>query len=98
LAAFAAGEKIRLPVDSTTLKKEDATPPLKTIDDPEERREILKNAFDVDLGSFAEKNVLIFDDIYCSGETLNAVADAITIQGNAENVYALTVTKTRAKR
>jgi predicted amidophosphoribosyltransferase len=96
--ANSIGEKISLPVDSTTLKKEDSTPPLKTIDDPEERREILKSAFNVDLGSFAEKNVLIFDDIYRSGETLNAVADAITIQGNAKNIYALTVTKTRAKR
>ena len=87
-----------LSVDNTTLKKNEATPPLKTIDDPEARREILKKAFDVDAGSLKGKNILIFDDIYRSGETLNAVSDAIQQQGNAENVYVLTVTKTRVKK
>jgi predicted amidophosphoribosyltransferase len=85
-------------VDNTTLKKNEATPPLKTIDDPEARREILKNAFSMDADALNGKNILIFDDIYRSGETLNAVSDVIQQQGNAENIYVLTVTKTRVKK
>ncbi|GHU91448.1 hypothetical protein FACS1894174_00040 [Bacteroidia bacterium] len=87
-----------LSVDNTTLKKNEATPPLKTIDDPEARREILKNAFSVETDALKGKNILIFDDIYRSGETLNAVSDVIQQQGNAEKVYVLTVTKTRVKK
>ena len=85
-------------VDYTVLKKNEATPPLKTIDDPEARREILKNAFSVEAGTLKGKNILIFDDIYRSGETLNAVSDVVQQQGNAENVYVLTITKTRVKK
>ncbi|GHT22131.1 hypothetical protein AGMMS4957_11950 [Bacteroidia bacterium] len=88
----------KVPVDNTVLKKNESTPPLKTIDDPEARREILQDAFSVETDTLKGKNVMIFDDIYRSGETLNAVGEVITNQGNADNVYALTVTKTRAKR
>jgi predicted amidophosphoribosyltransferase len=45
-----------------------------------------------------EENVLIFDDIYRSGETLNAISEVIKSQGNANNVYVLSVTKTRVKK
>jgi predicted amidophosphoribosyltransferase len=94
----AISELSDLSVDYAVLKKNEATPPLKTIDDPEARREILKNAFSVEADALKGKNILIFDDIYRSGETLNAVSDVIQQQGNAEKVYVLTVTKTRVKK
>lgn len=96
--ANAIGTLTDLPVDNVVLKKNDATPPLKTIDDPEARREILKDAFSVETDVLKGKTVLIFDDIYRSGETVNTISEVIKNRGNAENVYVLTVTKTRVKK
>ena len=96
--ANAVGTLSDLPVDNVVLKKNDATPPLKTIDDPEARREILKDAFSVETDVLKGKTVLIFDDIYRSGETVNAISEVIKNRGNAKNIYVLTVTKTRVKK
>ena len=92
------GKKSNLAVDNATLKKAELSRPLKTIDDPEERREILKDVFNVEENAFEGRNVLLFDDIYRSGETLNAIASIIKDKGNAKSVSVLTVTKTRTKR
>ena len=87
-----------LTVDSTTLTKLKSTPELKSIEDPDKRREILKDAFGIVSNSLNGKNVLLFDDLYRSGETLNAVCDIIKNKGNAKNVYVVTITKTRSNR
>jgi competence protein ComFC len=92
------GSLTGLQVDFTTLRKVKSTSQLKEMEDPEARREILKDAFSTDFNSLRGKYVLIFDDLYRSGETLNAVCDAITNTGKASRVYALTITKTRSKR
>jgi hypothetical protein len=96
--AKSLGKKCNLPVDFTILKKVKSTPELKGIDDAEQRREILKDAFDVEANSLAGKDVLLFDDLFRSGETLQAATEAILEKGKARNVYVLTITKTRSKR
>ncbi len=87
-----------LPVDFTILSKLKATSQLKEIEEPERRKEILKGVFDIADGILDGVNVLLFDDLYRSGETLNAVCDVVMNKGMAANVYALTITKTRTKR
>ena len=74
------------------------SPQLKEIEDPKQRREILKDAFGMVSNALNGKNVLLFDDLFRSGETLNAVCDIIKNKGNAKNIYVLTITKTRSKR
>lgn len=96
--AKAIGRKVNLPVDFKTLRKTKSTSQLKEIDDPEQRKEILKDAFDIAANSLNGKDVLIFDDLYRSGETLNAVCDILLKKGKARGVYVLTITKTRSKR
>jgi predicted amidophosphoribosyltransferase len=96
--AKAIGTKVNLPVDFKVLKKTKPTSQLKQIDDPEQRKEILKDAFDIATNSLNGKDVLIFDDLYRSGETLNAVCDILLKKGKARGVYVLTITKTRSKR
>ena len=91
--AKSIGEKCNLPVDFTTLKKVKPTSELKGIDDAEKRREILKDAFDVEANSLAGKDVLLFDDLFRSGETLQAATDVLLKKGKARNVYVLTITK-----
>lgn len=84
------------PIDTSSLKKVKSTSQLKNIYDPNERKEILKDAFDIKESCLINKNVLIFDDLYRSGETLNAVCDVIMNKGKARGVYVLTITKTRS--
>lgn len=96
--AKAIGLKCNLPVDFNTLKKIKPTSQLKEIEDPEQRKEVLKDAFTIQNNVLNGKDVLLFDDLYRSGETLNAVCDILLNKGNAKGVYVLTITKTRTKR
>ena len=96
--AKAIGLHCNLPVDFKTLVKLKSTSQLKEIEDPEERKEVLKDAFSIQKNALNGKDVLLFDDLYRSGETLNAVCDILLSVGNARGVYVLTITKTRTKR
>ena len=92
------GRRCNLPIDIDSLKKLKPTSELKRITEPAKRKEVLDGAFSVQNKSLKGKNILLFDDLYRSGETLNAVCNIVTNQGKAKNVYVLTITKTRSKR
>lgn len=96
--AKAIGLHCHLSVDFKTLVKLKSTSQLKEIEDPEERKQVLKDAFSIQKNVLNGKDVLLFDDLYRSGETLNAVCDMLLNIGNARKVYVLTITKTRTKR
>jgi competence protein ComFC len=86
-----------IPTNLQYLKKK-ATPALKSIDDLQVRKEILANAFSVIDKRFKGKTVLLFDDLYRSGETLNAAVKVLREQGEVDKIYVFTITKTRTKR
>ncbi|MBU3964894.1 ComF family protein [Patescibacteria group bacterium] len=92
------GEKLKLKVDYDYLLKIRPTSQLKSVDDPEERRKILADVFQVKDQRYAGKKVLLFDDLYRSGETLNVATQIITDSGHINNIYVLTITKTRSKK
>lgn len=75
-----------------------STQQLKNVTDPEERKRLLEGLYDVEPGKTEGKKVLLFDDLYRSGATLNAVADVLLTKGKAAAVYALTITKTRSNQ
>lgn len=81
--------------NSVTKIKE--TPELKRVFDYQKRLELLKNAFTVPGTVINEKNVLLFDDLYRSGATLNAITHVLYEEGKVHHVYVLTLTKTRSK-
>lgn len=74
------------------------TAQLKGVTDPEERKKLLDGLFSVDAKQTAGKNILLFDDLFRSGSTMNAITDVLMKDGKASNVYALTITKTRSNR
>jgi predicted amidophosphoribosyltransferase len=84
-------------VDANYLKKRE-TSQLKSIDDNERRKIILKNAFFIFDTKYKNKTILLFDDLYRSGETLNAAARVLKEIGKVGEIYCLTITKTRTKR
>lgn len=93
------GEKLRIKVDFDYLLKIKSTEQLKNVDDIDERRKILSDVFQIkDPNRYLGKKVLLFDDIYRSGETMNAVAKMFNNIGHVDNVYVLTITKTRSNR
>ncbi|MBX3163641.1 MAG: ComF family protein [Bacteroidetes bacterium] len=96
--AKAVGDFCNLDVDFHILKKIKETSQLKDMEVPEQRKEILKDAFDTIPNSLSGQNVLLFDDLFRSGETLNAANDILKNKGKAANIYVLTITKTRSKK
>lgn len=89
--------RLRIPYHDNVLVKTKETPELKDIYKYEKRMELLKNAFDLRSNVLNGKNILLLDDLYRSGATMNAITEILYNQGNVRNVYVLTLTKTRSK-
>ncbi|MGH8590407.1 MAG: ComF family protein [Gammaproteobacteria bacterium] len=74
------------------------TDELKAIYDYHRRVGLLTGAYSVITHKVMNENVLIIDDLYRSGATLEAVAKALRNDGRARKVFAFTFTRTRTKR
>jgi competence protein ComFC len=98
LLARAIGERIGIPVFEDCVWKVHETSQLKNVFDFNERLRLLDGAFEVDRPIVEDKTVLLFDDLYRSGATLNAVTILLYDQGCAKDVIALTLTRTRTLR
>lgn len=89
--------RLKIPFHDDVLVKTRETPELKDVYAYEKRMELLKNAFDVESKLLNGKSILLLDDLFRSGATLNAITDILYNRGKASNVYVLTLTKTRSK-
>jgi competence protein ComFC len=100
LIARRVGQRTGIPVKEGHLIKTKMTPGLKNIDSPDERRRLLDGAFRVRDATLAGQHILLFDDLYRSGTTLQASTSALIEQGGLtrHGIHVLTVTKTRSKR
>lgn len=63
----------------------------------EERLGLLAGAHDVAMAKVQGHAVLLFDDLYRSGATMNAVTTVLLDDGGATEVFALTITCTRSR-
>lgn len=88
---------LQIPFDPNYVTKNKNTSELKSIEDQATRQNMLKGAFSVD-NRYQGKKILIIDDLFRSGSTLNELSNTMINHGNVENVYVVTVTKTRANR
>ena len=79
-----------------SIKKIKKTLELKGITDLAKRLEILADAFEIDCSEIEGKVVLLFDDLYRSGASLNAITTALSKAGVTQ-VKVLTLTRTRSK-
>ncbi|GIV57808.1 MAG: hypothetical protein KatS3mg042_0721 [Rhodothermaceae bacterium] len=96
--ASAVGKLVGLPVPLDYLLKVRDTVPVKNLEEEVRRREQLEGALSVADDRFRGRYVLLFDDLYRSGETLSAAATVLKDQGGVARVYALALTRTRTKR
>lgn len=91
------GAEIGLPVVEciTTTR---STTQLKGVVDPQMRKELVDGLYVVDAQHTIGKNILLFDDLFRSGSTMNAITDVLLKQGKAAIVRVLTITKTRSNQ
>lgn len=87
-------ESLKIPPNVTSLKKTKATPQMKDVGDFSARVAALQAAFSCDRG-LDGKAVLLFDDLFQSGATMNVAARTLKEQGAVKTVYALALTRTR---
>jgi len=89
---------LNIPLDFNYIIKTKTTSELKSITDVKEREALLSNAFSIQDLRYKDKKVLLFDDLFRSGTTLKEVSKTLYTLGGVQNVYIVTLTKTRSKR
>lgn len=92
-----AGElarSINLPLHTDCIKKTKATDQMKDLGDFAARAAALEAALTSDK-ALEGKAVLLFDDLFQSGATMNVAARTLKGQGQVKSVYALALTRTR---
>lgn len=95
LLAEALSKHAELAVADCLTRKRDI-PQLKNVTDLDERAALLDGLHAVDKTATQGKTILLFDDLYRSGATMNAIAAELRDTGLAADLYALTVTRTRS--
>ncbi|HUZ68033.1 MAG TPA: ComF family protein, partial [Beijerinckiaceae bacterium] len=91
------GAAVGLPVASCIVTTR-ATTQLKSVTDSEQRRQLLEGLYTIDAVHTTGKRVLVFDDLFRSGATMNAITDVLLQQGKAASVDAFTITRTRSNQ
>ena len=86
-----------IPCVPTAIRKRKETPELKNVYEFAERHRLLSDAYAVDVASVSGRKVLLVDDLYRSGATMNAITESLYDQGHAKAVFAVVVTRTRSR-
>lgn len=89
IIAGETGRILQIPVDTKTVVRKVNTKPQKELNDRERRRN-LNSAFAVTGSKLPWKIIVIVDDIYTTGSTVDGVSLALKAAG-AEQVYFLTI-------
>ena len=97
VVAGALGQKFDRPVAHCLTTTRDPSP-LKNVNDLDERMRLLAGLYVVDASMTAGKRILLFDDLYRSGATMNEITTTLYDQGDAADVFVLTITRTRSNR
>ncbi len=89
LLAKALGQELNIPVYDRILRRVKNTKPLKLLN-PEERLNNLKKAFILVENGVKLNTIIIIDDIYTTGSTINTISKLFAEHG-VENVYFVTL-------
>jgi competence protein ComFC len=97
LVAERLGTKIGIPVHPSAVTRVKETPELKNVYAYDERLRLLEGAHRVEASVVRGHRVLLFDDLYRSGATMNAITATLYDEGAVADVYALALTRTRSR-
>jgi predicted amidophosphoribosyltransferase len=98
LLAKCIAKLLECPYSDGCLSKINGTPELKAVYDYEERLRQLTGAYAVEPAVTNNRAILLVDDLYRSGATLEAATNALMKKGRARSVCTLTFTRTRSNR
>lgn len=84
--ARALGRELDIPVDAGLVRRVRNTTPQKELND-KERKANLKNAFQLSCNIVKYKQILLVDDIYTTGSTMDAVAEVLQSGENTRIYY-----------
>jgi predicted amidophosphoribosyltransferase len=98
LLGEALGKGIGVDFGADWVRRAKDVPESKNVFEYHERVRLLADAHDLDESRVAGRKILIFDDLYRSGATMNSVAAALEDRGRASETFALTLTRTRSRR
>lgn len=87
--ARALGRKLEIPVETKLVKRIRDTTPQKELNDSE-RRKNLQNAFQVMTQNIQYHQLLLVDDIYTTGSTMDAVTEVLLLAG-VKNIYYICI-------
>jgi predicted amidophosphoribosyltransferase len=87
-------QSMKIPINTASLKKTKTTQQMKDVGDFSARVATLESVFASDRG-LERKAVVLFDDLFQSGATMNVAARTLKNQGLVQSVYALALTRTR---
>lgn len=87
--AKALGKELEIPVETGAVKRIKNTVPQKQLND-KERKQNLKNAFQLAPNIVNYKQILVVDDIYTTGSTMDAVAEILSSVGE-KNIYYICI-------
>lgn len=91
--AEALARSLKLPLDETSLARIRGSEKYRAGLDPKGRRDTVSNAFLVRYPKLIEnENVLLVDDVFTTGATVNACAKAL-VKANARAVFVLTIAR-----
>jgi predicted amidophosphoribosyltransferase len=90
------GARLKIPTAQDAIRKQKQFAELKNVYDGEERRKLLEGAFSVNSSRVKGHRVLLVDDLYRSGATMNAIAEVLLSSGAAA-VFAFAFTQTRSR-
>ena len=90
----ALANSLGIPLDITSLKKSKTTLQMKDVGDFAARIAALEAAF-TSGKDLAGRQVLLVDDLFQSGASMNVAARTLKQQGLVKSVYALALTRTR---
>jgi competence protein ComFC len=88
---------IGIPVHRDCVIRVKETPELKDVYAYDERLRLLDGAHRIEASVVKGQKILLFDDLYRSGATMNAITSALYDEGTVEDVYALALTRTRSR-
>lgn len=91
------GAALKIPVANCIVTTRPPTQ-LKGVVDPQRRRELLDGLYALNGDPVRGRRVLLFDDLFRSGSTMNAITNVLMGQGGAVSVHAFTITRTRSNQ
>jgi predicted amidophosphoribosyltransferase len=92
----AIAQRINVAFQPNSLERIKDVPELKNIHEFDERVRVLDGIYEVDHPSVEGRRVLLVDDLYRSGATMNAASSALYDAGRVLDVFAFAITRTRS--